>query len=47
MSGIYAAGDSIVNINPQNQCSISGGRMALNINGNPSVDTASCNLSDG
>lgn len=45
--GINAAGNSIVNIDPQNQCSISGGRMALNINGNASVDTASCTLSNG
>ncbi len=45
--GINAAGNSIVNIDPQNQCSISGGRGALNINSNASVNTSSCTLSDG
>jgi len=45
--GINASGNSVVNIDPQNQCSISGGRGALNINGNASVDTSSCTLSDG
>ena len=45
--GINAAGDSIVNLNPQNQCSISGGRMAVNVSGNASVSTSSCTLSDG
>lgn len=45
--GINAAGDSIVNINPQNQCSISGGRMAVNVSGNASVSTSNCTLSDG
>lgn len=44
--GINAAGNSIVDIDPQNQCSISGGRGALNINSNASVDTSSCTLSD-
>jgi hypothetical protein len=43
--GINAAGNSIVNIDPQNQCSISGGRMAVNINTNASVDTSNCTLS--
>jgi len=43
--GINAAGNSIVNIVPQNQCSISGGRMAVNINTNASVDTSNCTLS--
>lgn len=47
MSGINADGNSIVNIDPQNQCSISGGRMAVNVSGNASVATASCTLSDG
>jgi len=45
--GINAAGNSIVDIDPQNQCSISGGRGALNINSNASVNTSSCTLSDG
>ncbi len=45
--GINASGNSVVDIDPQNQCSISGGRRALNINGNASVDTSSCTLSDG
>jgi len=45
--GINAAGNSVVEIDPQNQCSISGGRGAVNINGNASVDTSSCTLSDG
>ena len=43
--GINAAGNSIVNIDPQNQCSISGGRMAVNINTNATVDTSNCTLS--
>jgi len=43
--GINAAGNSIVNIDPENECSISGGRMAVNINTNASVDTSNCTLS--
>lgn len=43
--GINAAGNSIVNIDPENECSISGGRMAVNINTNASVDTSTCTLS--
>ena len=45
--GINAAGDSRVEIDPQNQCSISGGRMAVNVSGNAIVGTSSCTLSDG
>jgi len=43
--GINAAGNSIVNIDPENECSISGGREAVNINTNASVDTSNCTLS--
>jgi len=45
--GINAAGNSIVDVDPQNQCSISGGRGATNVNGNASVDTSTCTLSEG
>lgn len=46
--GINAAGTSTVVIDPQNNnCTISGGRMAVNISGMASVDTAGCTLSDG
>lgn len=45
--GINASGDSVVDIDPQNQCSISGGRGATNINGNASVNTSTCTLSGG
>jgi len=45
--GINASGNSIVDIDPQNQCSISGGRMAVNVSGSASVNTSSCTLSDG
>lgn len=45
--GINAAGNSIVDIDPQNQCSISGGRGATNVNSNASVNTSTCTLSDG
>lgn len=45
--GINASGNSVVDIDPQNQCSISGGRGATNINGNASVNTSTCTLSDG
>ncbi len=45
--GINAAGNSEVIINPQNACSISGSRGAVNINTNASVDTATCTLSEG
>lgn len=45
--GINAAGSSIVVIDPQNNnCTISGGRMAVNISGMASVDTAGCTLVD-
>ncbi len=48
LNGINAAGNSVVVIDPQNnQCSISGGRRAVNISGNASVDTDGCTLSDG
>ena len=43
--GINAAGNSIVTINPQNQCSISGGSDAVNEFGSGSVDTSTCTLS--
>jgi len=43
--GINAAGNSIVNIDPENQCSISGGRMAVNRNTNATVHTSNCTLS--
>jgi len=43
--GINAGGNSIVNIDPENECSISGGRMAVNINTDASVDTSNCTLS--
>lgn len=45
--GINAAGNSVVVIDPQNTCSISGGRSAVNINTNARVDTATCTLSSG
>lgn len=46
--GINAAGNSTVIIDPQNNnCTISGGRKAVNISGTASVDTAGCTLSDG
>ncbi len=46
--GINAAGSSTVIIDPQNNnCTISGGRMAVNISGTATVDTAGCTLSDG
>lgn len=48
LNGINAAGNSVVEIDPQNdQCSISGGRRAVNVSGNASVDTDGCTLSDG
>ncbi len=43
--GINASGDSTVNINPENECSISGDREALNVTGNATVNTANCTLS--
>jgi predicted small secreted protein len=46
--GINAAGNSTVIIDPQNNnCTVSGGRMAVNISGSATVDTAGCTLSDG
>lgn len=48
LNGINAAGNSVVEIDPQNnQCTISGGRRAVNVSGNASVDTDGCTLSDG
>ncbi len=44
--GINAAGNSIVDINPQNACSISGNRGAVNVNGSAVVNTSSCTLSN-
>ena len=43
--GINAAGNSVVNINPENECSISGGREAVNVNSNATVNTSTCTLS--
>ncbi len=46
--GINAAGNSTVIIDPQNNnCTVSGGRMAVNISGSATVDTSGCTLSDG
>lgn len=45
--GINASGNSTVDIDPQNQCSISGGRGATNVNGMAVVNTSTCTLSDG
>ncbi|MGB2691042.1 MAG: hypothetical protein WBB48_03365 [Thermodesulfobacteriota bacterium] len=45
--GINAAGNSVVDIDPQNQCAISGGRGATNVNSNASVNTSTCTLSGG
>jgi hypothetical protein len=47
-NGINAAGNSTVIIDPQNNnCSISGGRRAVNISGTATVNTDGCTLSDG
>ncbi len=43
--GINASGNSVVNINPENACSISGGREAVNVNSNATVNTSTCTLS--
>jgi len=45
--GIRSAGNSEVEINPQNDCSISGGKSAVNQTGSSSVDTDGCTLVDG
>ena len=46
--GINASGNATVIIDPQNNnCTISGGRAALNINQNANVQTAGCTLSNG
>lgn len=44
--GITASGNSIVDINPQNSCSISGSKGAVNVSGSASVDTSTCTLSN-
>ncbi|MEM7008566.1 MAG: hypothetical protein AAF462_05455 [Thermodesulfobacteriota bacterium] len=43
--GINAGGSSVVTINPENECSISGGRDAINEFGTGSVSTSICTLS--
>lgn len=43
--GINAAGNSVVTINPENECSISGGREAVNDFGGGTVSTSTCTLS--
>ena len=43
--GINASGNSTVIIDPENECSISGGREAVNEFGSGSVDTSTCTLS--
>ena len=45
--GIKAAGNSEVEINPQNDCSISGAKSALDVTGSASVDPDGCTLVDG
>ena len=44
--GINASGNSVVVIIPQNQCSISGNRGAVNVSGGAMVDTSTCTLSN-
>lgn len=43
--GINAGGTSVVTINPENECSISGGNEAVNDFGSGSVGTSNCTLS--
>jgi len=43
--GINAGGDSVVTINPENACSISGGNEAVNDFASGSVSTSTCTLS--
>lgn len=43
--GINAAGNSVVTINPENECSISGGREAVNEFAGGTVSTSTCTLS--
>lgn len=45
--GIKAAGTSGVEINPQNDCSISGAKSALDVTGSAEVDPDGCTLVDG
>jgi len=45
--GIKAAGNSEVEINPQNNCSISGAKSAVDQTGSSSIDTDGCTLVDG
>ena len=44
--GINASGNSVVDIFPQNQCSISGDRGAVNQSGTATVLTSTCTLSN-
>ena len=47
-NGINASGNAVIEIDPQNSnCSIRGGRNAVNSAGNSSVDTDGCTLIDG
>jgi len=43
--GINAGGDSVVTINPENECSISGGNEAVNQFASGTVSTSTCTLS--
>ena len=43
--GINAAGNSVVTINPENECSISGGNEAVNDFAGGTVSTSTCTLS--
>jgi hypothetical protein len=45
--GIKSAGSSQVEVNPQNTCSISGAKSAINQSGTSSVDPDGCTLIDG
>ena len=45
--GIKSAGSSQVEVNPQNSCSISGAKSAINQSGTSSVDPDGCTLIDG
>ena len=43
--GINASGNSTVTIDPENECSISGDREAVNVSSNATVNTSTCTLS--
>ena len=45
--GINATGSSEVDVNPQNKCSISGGKSAISQNGSSVVDPDGCTLIGG